>query len=88
MPMGNYNPVWKALNSGKHVLLLIRDDGDDEIFEARVDDVREWFASIVKGDYGRFDLLMKNDAWLSLRRFRGVPCPVDAERDGVQVMLL
>lgn len=86
--MARYDKVWQVLNSGKHVLLLITYEGDEEIFHARVQDVREWFRPVVKADYGDLDLLMANDAWLSLRRFRGIPCPTDPERDGVQVMVL
>ena len=88
MLMTDYHKIWQVLNSGKHVLLLIRDEGDPDVFQAHVSRIREWFGPVVKDDYGRLDLLMQNDAWLSMRRFQGLPCPTDPDKDGVQVMLL
>lgn len=84
----DYTNVWKVLNEGKHVLLLVRWEGSEAVFSAKVDSIREWFKPIVKEDYGPLDLLMANNTWLSIRKFSMVPCPVEAERTGTQVMVL
>lgn len=71
----NYDPVWQALHDGFSVLLLIQDEGDQELWEAKVRSVSEWFAPIVHANYGPNDLLMANGKWLCLRKSRGVRPP-------------
>ena len=63
-----YNIIWKALSQGKHVLLIVRDDGDASIYKGKVDDLIRWFSPIVKAHYGESDLLMKNESWLCIRK--------------------
>jgi len=85
----DYTNVWKELNAGKHVLLLVEFQGDDEYFHIKVDDIRTWFLPIVKAEYGELDLLMQNDAFLSMRKLIYMPpYPFDPEKQGVKVMWL
>lgn len=87
--MSDYTDVWRVLNSGKHVLLLIDIQGDEEYFQMKLEEIRAWFAPIVKADCGPVDLLMMNDAFLSLRKFVVMPAyPFDPEKEGVKVMWL
>lgn len=87
--MSDYTEVWEVLNSGKHVMLLIDHQGDDEYFSLKIADIRKWFDSIVKEDYGPLDLLMKNNSFLSLRKLVSLPIyPFDTEKEGVKVMWL
>lgn len=85
----DYTDIWRVLNSGKHVLLLIDTQGDEDYFQIKTDDIRSWFDSIVKADLGPLDLQMQNGALLSLRKFRDMPAyPFDPEKEGIKVMWL
>ena len=71
------------------MLLLIEAQGDDDYFQIKLENNRSWFAPIVKADCGPLDLLMANDAFLSLRKFVAMPAyPFDPENEGVKVMWL
>jgi hypothetical protein len=87
LTVSDYTEVWKELNAGKHVLLLVEHQGDDEYFQLRLEDIRKWFWPIVKSDCGPLDLLMGNDAFLVIRKFVAMPTyPFDPEKEGVKVM--
>ena len=92
--MSDYTSVWKVLNSGMHVLLFVDvADDDPEMrilrFQRRVEDIREWFKSIVKEDWGGSAFLMQNDALLVVRMLSNLPVyPFDPEKEGVKLMVL
>lgn len=94
--MTDFTPVWKALSSS-HVLLLIDthldpskplDGGYDlDFFDSKVEEIHDWFKSIVKDRYGKTDFKLKNGAWLCIRPLLPVPVPINPQ-DNLKVMVL
>lgn len=92
--MSDFTPVWTALNTS-HVLLLVDTHADPakpgggyniEFFESKVEEIYEWFRSIVKTRCGKTDFLMSNGAWLCIRPL--VPAPPFPQRPNLKIMVL
>lgn len=86
--MNDFTPVWKALSTS-HVLLLVdthfdpsknKDGGYDlEVFDSKVEEIHEWFLSIIKERCGKTDFKLLNGAWLCIRPLIPVPVPLSPQ---------
>ncbi len=93
--MDDFSPVWEALNKS-HVLLLVdthqdpanRAGGgyDIDFFETKVEQIYDWFKTIVKDRCGKTDFRMVNDAWLCVRPL--LAAPAFPQRPNMKIMVL
>jgi len=94
--MADFTPVWKALNSS-HVLLLVDTHADPskpnsggydlDFFDSKVEEVFDWFKSIVKDRCGKTDFKMLNGAWLCIRPLVPIPVPLSSQPN-LKIMVL
>lgn len=78
--------MWRELNAGNHVLLLIDSQGDSAYFDRRLEDIAAWFSPITTRRYGSLDFLMSNNTYLCVRRL--LTLPVSRPPSNVKVMVL
>lgn len=94
--MLDFTPVWKALSSS-HVLLLVdthfepspKSNGgyDMDFFDSKVEEIYDWFKTLIKERCGKTDFRLINGAWLCVRPLVPVPVPLTPQSN-LKVMVL